>query len=258
MRLSFCFMMMMVVVVTPLWGQVVGHAQTIVGDENKFEVVFEADVVLTKTFERSMDRWTTLNNPAFELARTVRPGMGLDAHSKALLSWNPRVRLTAQIGDSLYLARPGSGLVQMIYEKRVRRSHIVPDSLFQLPFKKRRYDFENTLDILPKRLERYVKYSSRVVGVYHLSVNERSVLAVVLSHDHLLEERSRSTVTVALYTPGLFFLDLIRIPDAPWMAIGTEPVGSYKDVIYWRTSERSLKEMVIRSTRAGPEENALE
>ena len=74
MRLSFCFMMM-VVVVTPLWGQVVGHAQTIVGDENKFEVVFEADIVLTKTFERSMDRWTTLNNPAFELARTVRPGM---------------------------------------------------------------------------------------------------------------------------------------------------------------------------------------
>ena len=231
-----------------------GLSQTLVGVENRYEVGFEADLVLTRTFERTMDRWTMRNHPVLELARSVRPGMGLDAHSKALLSWNPRVRLTAQIGDSLYLARPGSGLVQMIFEDKARRAHVVPDSLFQVPFRKRRYDFENALDILPTRLERYVRYASRVVGVYHLIVDERSLLAVVLSHDHLLEERSSSTVTVALYTPGLFFLDLIRIPDAPWMAIGTEPVGSYEDVIYWRTGERSLKEMVIRLTNRIGEE----
>ena len=146
-------------------------------------------------------------HPLHELASRIRPGVQLDAHSKALLRMEPAAHLVAFLQDSLYLARPGNALVHLIVDGKSRRTNIIPDSLFLVPEDRYIFGIQVTRDLLLGRIEAYAKRSSRVVGVFSMRIDGRAKILVVSSHDYL----ASSDVSLAIFTPGLIFEDLIRV-----------------------------------------------
>ncbi|NQV73988.1 hypothetical protein HQ496_12770, partial [bacterium] len=87
-------------------------------------------------------------HPLHELAYIIRPGVQLDAHSKALLRMEPAAHLVAFVQDSLYAARPGNALVHLIVDGKSRRTNIIPDSLFLIPPDRYIYGIQVTRDLL--------------------------------------------------------------------------------------------------------------
>ena len=214
--------------------------QTLLGEYGVLEAVYEPELVWNYEVHGDKPGAAPNNHPVALAASTLRPKVMLSPHSKALLQWNSRIQLTEQMGDTLYFARP-NGLIHLAYEGNVRKSHRVQDSLFVFPNEMRESYLENLLDFWPGRLERYAHESSRVVGLYRLSVGEETVLAAIISHDHVTKKEGDYPIAIAVYSENLDMLDIIRIPKSRWMRFGNEPFRSNGRAVFWKSGQMAMQ-----------------
>lgn len=189
-----------------------------------------------------------IDHPLHEIVRRLRPGLRLDAHSKALLRLDPSMPLVAEYQDSTYFARPGALLVQMAHEDRVRRSFVIPDSLFRVPEDHYVFSAAVTLDFVLGRLADYANQSSRLVGIYAMQIEGQSKIAVIVSHDYLKTEKPGwPDIAVAIFSPGLIFEDLIRLPMAAFDLQSPVAMTFGKNGLYWRSSTGRAIDVLLSS-----------
>ena len=200
-------------------------------------------------------------HPLHELAKGVGPGIRLDAHSKALLRLQPALPLVAQIQDSIYVSKPGWPLVQLVVDGNIRRTNLIPDSLFLVPEDRYIYGLAVTRDLILGTLSRYTNKTSRIIGVFPMEVAGNERIAILLSHDYLTAQPDRlqkvgslevldgplnrtvllpknaitPAVSIAVFTTGLIFRDLIRL-DLERLGINDPlPIAVGDNAIKWKS-----------------------
>ncbi len=229
---------------TQSFGQANGHARTpapIVGEQCRYQaaIMSESDGVgdqLKQIRRKKAHPALYLDHPLHDVVRRMRPGLTIDAHSKALLRFDPSMPLVAQYQDSTYFARPGAQLVQMAFEDRVRRSILIPDSLFRVPKDHYVFSAAVTLDFILGRLKPYVDRSSRLSGIYSLEVEGQPKIVVVVSHDYLKAVKPGfPEISIAIFSPGLIFEELIRLRLAPYDIQDPVPMTLGKNGLYWQS-----------------------
>jgi len=206
------FMMIGLAALSPVRAQFVPQ----VGDLCVYQVV-----PISVTFGRFVARRsetsksaTYKSHPIHGLLNETRPGVLLDAHSKALLKLQPDAPLLATKGDSTYFVKPGFNAVHLATEGRVRRTNLILDSLFRIPIDKYRYGYEVVLDTFLGKLPDYLDGTSRILGVWRFFMEGQSKIAVLVSNDYLQAvRRSEPVFAVAIFSPGLVLEDLIRFPS---------------------------------------------
>ena len=237
------------------------HAQPMSskGEYQKYEAVTTTGT-MPLGYDTVLDPpWTYRNHPLHELALHVRPGVQLDAHSRGLLRIEPSAHLVFQVRDSLYLSRPGTALIHLVVGGKIRRTNVIPDTLFRIPEDRYVYGLQVTRDLLLGRLSAYSKRSSRVVGVFPFSIGGSRKVVVVLSHDYLNARQGSSTytpavlegpfsesmrlldvsiqpsVTLAIFSKGLVFEDLIRLNLAKEGVVDVLPARYGISSMTWET-----------------------
>lgn len=168
------------------------------------------------------EKTTFKNHPIHRLLEETRPGVFLDAHSKALLRMQPDSQLLLMKGDSTYFVKPGFNAIHLATEGRVRRTNLIPDSLFKSPEERYLYGYQVAFDTFFGKLPAYVEESSRVLGIWRIFINETGKIAVLVSNDHLRRtHRSFPPFSIAIFSQGLVFEDLIRFD------VGSGPFRSW-------------------------------
>ena len=202
---------------------------------------------LKKTRRISTDPRSYLDHPLHKIVQQARPGISLEAHSKALLRIDPEMQLVAQFQDSTYFARPGARLVQMVFENRVRRSIVIPDSLFLVPEKHYVFSAQVTLDFILGKLPAYRNRSSRLVGIYRMEIQGISKVVAVISHDYLLAAKSDlPELSIAVFSPGLFLEDLIRLHLNQKDVSDPMPTPFGKNGLFWETNSENTFDILLR------------
>lgn len=223
----------------------------VVGEQCRFRASIQVEVAkvgdrLKRIRRIAPDQRRYINHPLHEIVRQMRPGLRLDAHSKALLRLEPSMPLVAEYQDSTYFARPGALLVQMAHENRVRRSFVIPDSLFRVPEDRYVFSAAVTLDFILGRLAEYADRSSRLVGVYALEIEGQSKIAAIVSHDYLKTEKPGwPDIAIAIFSPGLIFEDLIRLPMAAFEIQSPVAMTFGKNGLYWQSSSGRAVDVLL-------------
>ena len=226
---------------------------SVVGEQCRFRASVQAELAnagdqLKRIRKKALDPAHYINHPLHEIVRRLRPGLRIDAHSKALLRLDPSMPLVAEYEDSTYFARPGALLVQMAYEDRVRRSFVIPDSLFRVPEDHYVFSAAVTLDFVLGRLAKYANRSSRLVGVYVLEIEGQTKIATIVSHDYIKAEiPGWPDISVAIFSPGLIFEDLIRLPLAAFDLQSPVAMTFGKNGLYWRSSTGRAVDVLLSS-----------
>lgn len=181
------------------------------------------------------------------------PTVRADAHSLAVLLDEPRLSLLTGTQDRYFFALPGAAVIYLAYDGRVRRRNRIPDSYFRIPQDPYVSFFAVELDRATGKLSDYLMPVSRVVAVYELP----NVLIAVISHDWQQPDHQMS---VAIYSKGLRFLDLIRFTVGANERAQRVPVGYRGNSLFFFRSTgtaggsaagtRLMEFMISRSTGA--------